>query len=297
MEHGLAVLKFLACVVAAVGQIRGLGDAVVDGKIVQIFEVLHILAGELGRALGPHIALLLVVVFEVRHVARKAPAAGRIHIAGRERVNAGLVRFRFDRLDKILQRFKILDVFERAELIQQVEVDDNAVALVAVADRNKLAVLVIDIVRIGVQLGLDGGAGQIQRVIRPIARGGGIADNKQRRRRGFVHLGGQLLVIGAGRGGNHLDGNAGFRGVHFGNLLQHRIGFRLEVQPVYRAGRAVGGRIAAVGSRRALRGGAGRGGAGRGAAAAAVGAAAQQGQSQDDAKCKCPKLFAHFFSS
>lgn len=88
-------------------------------------------------------------------------------------MNAGLVRFRFDRLDKILQRFKILDVFERAELIQQVEVDDNAVALVAVADRNKLAVLVIDIVRIGVQLGLDGGAGQIQRVIRPIARGGG----------------------------------------------------------------------------------------------------------------------------
>ncbi len=139
-----------------------------------------------------------------------------------------------------LQPVKVLDfVHAVAGLLYQVGVDDDAVALIAVADGDQLAGFVIKVVSVRVQLVGNGGAGEIQRVVRPVLYTGLVADNEHGGGIGFVHLGVELLVIGARSGGHDLHVHAGLFLVQLRHVLEHFIRFGLEVQPV---DRTAGGR-------------------------------------------------------
>ncbi len=273
---------------SAGGQLLGIGEAVVDAQVIEVLEVVHILAGDGGGALGPDIALLLVVVLQVGHVAGEAPGGGAVHVAGGEGVKAQLGGTGVDVLGHGLQAVKVGDLVHGvAGLLHQIGVDDDAVALVAVADGHQLAGLVIEVVGVGVQLVGNSGAGEVHGVVGPVLHAGLVADDEQGGGIGLIHLRVELLVVGAGGGGDHLDLHAGLLGVELGHVLEHLVGLGLEVEPVDGAG---GGGLAVVGSGGiAVRGGGvGVGGVGVGGAAAVLAAAAgQQGQGHDGSQCQC----------
>ena len=138
-----------------------------------------------------------------------------------------------DGLSNFLQSLEVLDVvFSEASLLQQLLVDDDAVALVAVADGTNLALSILQDIGVGVQLVEDVGIGQIQAVLAPSLDGGSVTDDEHGGSLGLVHLCGQSLVVGTGSSGDDLDGNTGLLGVHSGQLLQSLIGLGLKVQPV-----------------------------------------------------------------
>ncbi len=175
-------------------------------------------------------------------MAGEAPAGVVAHGRGGESIEAELGSAGVDVLGDLLEGVEVGDVGEGvAGLLQQILVDDDAVALIAVADGAELAVVVIEVVGVGAQLVGDVGAGQVVAVVAPGADGGLVADDEHRRGFGLVHLGGQGLVVGAGGGGQNGDGHAGLLGVHAGDLLQRGVSLGLEVQPVNAAG---GGGIA-----------------------------------------------------
>ena len=145
-----------------------------------------------------------------------------------------------DVLSDGLESLKVRDVAKRvAGLFEQVFIDDDAVALIAVADGAELAVGVIEVVGVGVELVGNGGAAQVIAVVAPGVDSGLVAHDEQRRGSGLVHLGGQGLVVGAGSGGHNGDGHTGLLGVHGGDLLQRSVGLGLEVQPVDTAGSSI----------------------------------------------------------
>ena len=258
---------------AAGGQVGGGGQAVVDAQVVEVLEVVHIGAGDGGGALGPGVVLLLIEVLQVGHMAGEAPGGGVVHVAGGESVEAQGGGVGVDVLHHSLQGGEVLDLVHGvAGLLHQVGVDDDAVALVAVADGHQLAGLVIEVVGVGVQLVGDGGAGQVHGVVAPVSHAGGVADDEQGGRRVFIHLGGEGLLIGAGGGGDHLDGHTGLVGVGLGQVLGGLVQLGLEVQPVDPAGLAAGSSAAADISAGGSAAAAGQQGQGHGRA---------QGQGQD----------------
>ena len=122
-----------------------------------------------------------------------------------------------------------------AGFLHVIRIDDNAVALEAIADGNHLATVIIE--RIGVRgpfLG-NGSAGEIHREIAPFLHAVDISNHEQCRRAGFSHLVVEGLVVGTGSRGDHFHRNAGsfriLRGQRLGVLVQ----FRFEVQPVNRS--------------------------------------------------------------
>ena len=169
-------------------------------------------------------------------------------------------------------------------LSQQGLVDDDAVALVAVADGAELAVSIVEHVLVGVQLIGHRGAGEIQAVVAPGVNSGLVANHEHGGGLALVHLGGQGLVVGAGGRGDDLDGDAGLLGVHGGQFLQSLVRFGFEVQPI---DRTFGG--GGFGSR-GLSGGCLGGGGGGGTAAGA--------QSKHHYQCQkhCDGLFHFSFS-
>ena len=218
---------------AAHGQLLGIGQAVVDAQVVEHLVVIHILAGDAGRALLPDLALLLVVILQVGHVAGEAPGGGAVHVGGGEGVEAQLGGAAVDVLHHGLQRLEVLDVlYLVAGLLHQVGVDDDAVALVAVADGHQVALVIVQGVLIGGQLLGDGAVLQVHGVVLPVLHRGLVADDEQGGGIGLVHLGVQGLAVGAGGGGDHLHGHAGLVGVHLGHFLENAVGLRLEVEPV-----------------------------------------------------------------
>ena len=220
---------------AAGGEGGGIELAVVDGQIIQVLKVGHEFAGDGGGALSPGLARgpLFIHVVQVDHVAGEPPAGGTVHIGGGKGVEAQLRGAGVDVLHDGLQRFEVGDLVQLvAGLLEEVHIDDDAVALIAVADGAELAVLIIDVVGIGVQLVGDLGAGEIQAVVGPGVGAGLVAHDEQGGRVGLVHLSGQGLRIGAGSGGDHVHGDAGLLGVELRDLLKNFIGFGLEVQPV-----------------------------------------------------------------
>ena len=170
-------------------------------------------------------------------MAGETPAGVVAHGRRGEGIEAELGSAGVDVLGDGLEGLKVGDVAQGvAGLLQKVFVDDDAVALVAVADGAELAVSVIEVVGVGVQLVGNVGAAQVIAVVAPGLNSGLVAHDEQRRGSGLVHLGGQGLVVGAGSGGHDGDGHAGLLGVHGGDLLQGLVGFGLEVQPVDAAG-------------------------------------------------------------
>ena len=170
-------------------------------------------------------------------MAGEAPAGVAAHGGGGEGVEAQLGGAGVDVLRNGLEGLKVGDVAELiAGLRQQILVDDDAVALIAVADGAELAVGVVEVVGVGGQLTRDGGAGQVVAVVAPGVHGGLVADDEHRGRRFLIHRGGQGLVVGAGRGGLDGDGHTGLFGVHGGDLLQGAVRLGLEVQPEHTAG-------------------------------------------------------------
>ena len=166
-------------------------------------------------------------------MAGEAPGGAAVHACGGESGEAQLVLAGGDVFHNSLQGLEVGDLVDGvAGFSKQGLVDDDAVALVAIADGAELAVCVIEHVSVGAQLVSNGSAGQVQAVLAPGVHSGGVADNEQGGCVGLVHLGGEGLVVGAGSGGDDLYGNAGLFGVHLGDLLQSLVGFGLEVQPV-----------------------------------------------------------------
>ena len=192
-------------------------------------------------------------------MAGEAPGGGVVHVAGGEGVEAQLGGPGVDVLHHGLEGFKVLDVLHLvAGLLHQVGVDDDAVALVAVADGHQLAVLVIEVVGVGVQLVGDGGAGQVQGVVGPVAHAGLVAHVEDGGGLALAHLGVQGLAVGAGGGGDDLHRHAGLLGVHLGHVVEHLVGLRLEVEPVDAAlglGVVVLHGLAGLGAGRAVVGG------------------------------------------
>ena len=267
---------------SAGGERGRVGQAVVDAQVIEVLVVFNIVVGQGRRALGPLAAAvaLLIVVDEVDHVAGEAPGGAGIHIAGGERVKAEGGGVGVDVLGDGLETLKVLQLVHAvAGLLDQVGVDDDAVALEAVADGDQLAVLIVEVVGVGVQLVGDGGARQVEGIVAPVADGVGVADDVQRRGIALIHLGGQGLAVGAGSGGDDLDVDALLFLVQLGDLLERVVGLRLEVQPVDRAGLAAGG-----GRRGALGAGAGRRGFG-------LAAAGNESQGHDHCENKCKNLF------
>ena len=173
-------------------------------------------------------------------MAGETPAGVVAHGRGGEGIEAELGSAGVDVLGDGLEGLKVGDVAQGvAGLLQKVFVDDDAVALVAVADGAELAVSVVEVVGIGVQLVGNVGAGEIVAVVAPGLNSGLVAHDEQRRGSGLVHLGGQGLVVGAGSGGHNGDGHTGLLGVHGGDLLQRSVGLGLEVQPVDAAGSSI----------------------------------------------------------
>jgi len=223
--------------VTAVGQILRIGQGVVDAQVIQVLEVLHVGTLDLGGALFPSVSVVagLIEILQVGHVAGETPGRRTVHIGSGEGIKAQLVGAGMDTLGDLLQALKVLDVVHLvAGSLDQIGVDDDAVALVAVADRHQVAILVIQVVGIGVQLVGNGGILQVQSIILPVLHGVLVADNKQRGGIALVHLGQQGLVVSTGSGGDNLHVNAGLVLVHGGNFLQHLVRLGLEVQPIDR---------------------------------------------------------------
>ena len=217
------------------GQILRIGQAVVDAQVIEVLEVLQELTGDALGALGPGLAgsLLLIVVLEVGHVASEAPGGGVVHVAGGERVEAELVGTRVDVFHNGLQGRKVLDLVHAvAGLFHEVGVDDDAVALIAVADGAELAVSVAQLIGVGVELLGDRGVGQIEAELAPLLHGVLVAHDEEGGSGFLLHLGHELLVVGAGSSRDDLDGNAGLLRIHLGDLLQGVVRLGLEVQPV-----------------------------------------------------------------
>ena len=221
-------------------------------------------------------------------MAGEAPAGAAVHAGGGEGGEAQLVLAGGDVFHNGLQGVKVGDLGDVvACLSQQSLVDDDAVALVAVADGAELSVRIIEHVLVGVQLIGNGGAGEIQAVVAPGVNSGLVANHEHGGGLTLVHLGGQGIVVGTGGSGDNLDRNTGLLGVHGGQLLQSLVRFGLEVQPV---DGALCGRGFSGGFSRGLSGGCLGGGGGGGAAAGA------QREHHDQCQKHCDGLFHFTFS-
>ena len=166
-------------------------------------------------------------------MAGETPGGGAVHVGGGEGVEAQLCGAGVDILGNGLQTVKVLDLVHAVTgLLDEVGVDDDAVALVAVADGDQTAVRVIEVVGVGAQLLGDGGAGQIHGKLAPLLDAGLVADDEEGGRGALVHLGGERLAVAAGGGGDDLHGDTGLLGILGGQRLGGLIQLRLEVQPV-----------------------------------------------------------------
>ena len=166
-------------------------------------------------------------------MAGETPAGAAVEAGGGEGVKAELVSAGVDVVRDSLEALKVLDLAQIvAGFLQQRLVDDDAEALIAVADGNEVALFVIEVEVIGGELFDKIGVAQIEAVLAPGLHGAHVADLEHGRSGALVHLGGQRVVILAGSGGNDLDRNAGLLGVQLGKILPGLIGFGLEVQVI-----------------------------------------------------------------
>ena len=215
-------------------QLCGIDCAVVDAQIIQVLEVFHVVACQLRRALCPAACIALFIeILQVCHMAGESPAGAAVHIACAERIKAQFVGTAVDVFRNSFQAFEIGDlVHGMAGFLDQIRISDDAVALIAITDRDQLAVFIVQIVGICIQLVGDRRICQIHRVVSPVFYTGLIADNKQCRRRGLIHFGIQRLAVCTLSSRNDFDIDACRLFVIRCDLLQDLIRFRLEVQPV-----------------------------------------------------------------
>ena len=141
-----------------------------------------------------------------------------------------------DVFSDLLQGSKVLDLVQLvAGILQQLLVNDDAEALVAVADGAQLAVSIVQVVSIGAQFLSNGGVLQIVAVFAPSLNGSGVANYEQSGSvLALVHFGSQGGLVLTGSSGNDLDLYAGLLGVSLSQRLQSLLSFGLEVQPIDR---------------------------------------------------------------
>ncbi|MPM99567.1 hypothetical protein SDC9_146759 [bioreactor metagenome] len=166
-------------------------------------------------------------------MAGETPAGGTIKTGGGEGVEAQLGCAAVDILHYGFEGSKVFDLVDgMAGFFQQGLVDDDAEALVAIADGSQFAALFIEVEVVRGHFGIDGRVGQIQAEVAPGIQTGFIAALEQRRRgRALVHFGGQRFGIGAGSGGNNGDRNAGLLGILRSQRLPGgvRLGLKVEI--------------------------------------------------------------------
>ena len=173
----------------------------------------------------------------------EAPVGAAVHTGGGESGEAQLVLAGGDVLGDLLQIIKALDVLNGvAGLLQQSLVGDQTIGLDHVADAGN-GVAVLQGKAVAGQLTVDLRILQIVAVILPVGQTHGAVHLEQGGGVGLGDLGGQLLLVGAGGGGQDGDGHTGFLGVGLGQILPVLILLRLEVQIIDLAG----GSVAALG--------------------------------------------------
>ena len=170
-------------------------------------------------------------------MAGESPGGGSVEAGGGECIEAKLLSAGVDVVSDSLQGVEVGDLVDgMASLLKQSLVDDDAKRLVAVADGEGLAIFALQVEGVGGHLVHDGGAVQRIAVLAVGVDGALVAALEEGRSGALVKLGGQGGVIGAGSGGDDLDGHAGLRGVGLSDLLPGFVSFRLEVQVVDGAG-------------------------------------------------------------
>ena len=205
----------------------------------------------------------------------EAPVGAAVHTGGGESGEAQLVLAGGDVLGDLLQILKALDVLNGvAGLLQQSLVGDQTIGLDHVADAGN-GVAVLQGKAVAGQLAIDLRILQIIAVILPVGQTHGAIHLEQGGGVGLGDLGGQLLLVGAGGGGQNSDGHTGLLGVGLGQILPVLILLRLEVQIIDLAG----GSVAALGLGVVL-----------------LLAAGHQRQRHDESKDQCKKLLHDYYS-
>ena len=201
----------------------------------------------------------------------ETPVGAAVHTGGGESGEAQLVLAGGDVLGDLLQIREALDVLDGvARLLQQGLVDDQTVGLDHVADAGN-GVAILQGEAVAGQLTVHLRILQIVAVILPAGQTHGAVHLEQSGGVGLGDLGGQLLLVGAGGGGQDGDGHAGLLGVRLGQILPCLILLRLKVQIIDLAGG--GGGTVALGVGIAL-----------------LLAAGDQRQSHDESQKHCNKL-------
>ena len=213
-----------------------IGQRVVDDEIIEILVVRNIFSGQGCGALGPSACVsFLIVVLEVRKVSCESPGRAAVHIGRGECIEAELCCSGMNVFRNCLEACEVLELIHgMACFFDEIRVHDNAVALIAVTDRNELAGFVIQIVGIGAQFIGDRCSLEIHCIVFPLLDTGLVADDEECRLGGLVHFRCQCLAVRTGSRCHNLYVNPCLRSVVLCEPLQCFVKLRLEVQEVNR---------------------------------------------------------------
>ena len=237
IERSLALAEFSLGLVGGSGSQSSAGGSGISGvEIPDVLEVVEVSAGDGGGLRGHAVVTELVVQRHIGQMAGETPAGGAVEAGRGECVEAELVSAGMDVVSDSLQGFEVGDLIDGvASLLKQSLVDDDAECLIAVADRQGLAVFTLEVESIGGHLIHDGSAVERIAVVAVGVDGALIAALEQGRSGTLVKFGCEGGVIGAGSSGDNLNGNTSLLGIGCSELLPSFVSFGFEVQVIDRA--------------------------------------------------------------
>ena len=139
---------------SARGQFLRVYRAVVDAQVIEVLEILHVGAAQGFRTFGPAARVaFFIIVLKVRHVSGESPAGAAVHVGRCESVKAKLRSAAVDIFRNSFQTFEVLDLIHGVTgRFDEVRIDNDAVAFIAVADGDELSVFRIQVVGVRIQL-------------------------------------------------------------------------------------------------------------------------------------------------
>ena len=147
-------------------------------------------------------------------------------------------------MDVLSNGLEAVEVFDFVHCVacslNVIGVNNDAVALVAVADGNELAVSVFEVEVFGLELFCDSCVGEVESILVPILNALLVADYEQCRRIGLIHFSGKGLSVCTRSSGNDLNVYALSFLVLLSKALEGLVELGLEVQPVNRTLATVG---------------------------------------------------------
>ena len=176
-------------------------------------------------------------------MAGETPRGGAVQTGGGEGIEAQLSRTGMNVISDLLQSLKVGDVGQLvASLLQQCLVYDDTESLIAVADGNGLASLVLQVKGVSGHFLHHIGIGQVVAVLAPGLYCASITYLEHGGSSVLIHLSGQGLIVSTGSCGQYSYRNTGLLGVQFGQVLPGLICFGLEIQVINGARLGVVGR-------------------------------------------------------